>query len=254
MNNKAYSLHIGVNQVDTSSIHYDDDWKSELDSCEADALAMLSIAKDLEYACSKTLLTKEATRANFYEAIKYFQKEKLKPGDLLLITFAGHGGQVPDEDGDEEDGLDETWCFYDGELKDDDLYECLKTFEEGIRILIISDSCHSGDILRDAEEEMEDEKDLIFGSSGIKDLPGVKAAVQMISGCQEFEYSIGDEEQGFFTSTLLEVWDEGNFEGNYFDFYDAIVAEMPLVNDQTPNHLMGGVGYEAFSEEAPFTL
>ena len=252
MQHKAYSLHIGVNHVDTSSQCYEDDWESELNSCEADALAMLKIAQDLDYEYSKILLTKDATRANFFKAINYFQTEKLKPGDLLLITFAGHGGQVEDKDGDEEDGMDETWCFYDGNLVDDNLYELLKTFEEGIRILIISDSCHSGDILRDAEEEMEDETDLLYGNSGVKNLPGVKAAVQMISSCQEFEYSRENKSQGLFTSILLEVWDDGNFEGNYIEFYDAIVSEMPFCNNQTPNHLMGGVGYESFSEEVSF--
>lgn len=254
MEPKAYSLHIGVNHVDTSSLSYDDDWESELHSCEADALAMLQIAQDLDYECSKILLTKEATRANFFKAISYFQNEKLKSGDLLLITFAGHGGQVEDEDGDEEDGRDETWCFYDGHLLDDDLYELLKTFKKGIRILIISDSCHSGDILRDAEEERADETHLLFGNSGIKDLPGVKAAVQLISSCQEFEYSREDRSQGLFTSVLMEVWDEGNFDGNYIDLYDAIVSEMPFCNNQTPNHLIGGVGYETFSKEDSFKV
>ena len=29
----------------------------------------------------------------------------LRPGDLLVLTFSGHGAQIPDVTGDEEDGL-----------------------------------------------------------------------------------------------------------------------------------------------------
>ena len=46
----------------------------------------------------------------------------LKPGDLFFLTYSGHGGQVPDVTGDEDDKQDETWCLYDGQLIDDELY------------------------------------------------------------------------------------------------------------------------------------
>ncbi len=38
---------------------------------------------------------------------------KLARGDLFMLTFSGHGGQVPDVSGEEADKLDETWCLYD---------------------------------------------------------------------------------------------------------------------------------------------
>src|SRR6185436_11270577 len=60
----------------------------------------------------------------------------------------GHGGQVPDVTGEEADKQDETWCLYDGQLIDDELYFELSRFGSGVRILVLSDSCHSGTVTR----------------------------------------------------------------------------------------------------------
>jgi hypothetical protein len=73
----------------------------------------------------------------------------LKAGDLFFVSYSGHGGQVPDVTGEEPDGKDETWCLYDGELIDDEVYLELSRFAEGVRILVLSDSCHSGSVTRD---------------------------------------------------------------------------------------------------------
>ena len=37
------------------------------------------------------------------------------------MTYSGHGGQIEDVSGEEEDKKDETWCLYDGELIDDEV-------------------------------------------------------------------------------------------------------------------------------------
>lgn len=41
--------------------------------------------------------------------------------------------------GEEEDKKDETWCLYDGELIDDELFNELARFAEGVRVLVLSD-------------------------------------------------------------------------------------------------------------------
>ena len=59
---------------------------------------------------------------------------------------------MPDRDGDDEtDGLDETWCLYDRQLVDDELYGMFGKFAKGVRIVLLSDSCHSGTVARNAE-------------------------------------------------------------------------------------------------------
>ena len=50
--------------------------------------------------------------------------------------------------GEEEDKKDETWCLYDGELIDDEVFIELAQFAEGVRIIVLSDSCHSGSVVR----------------------------------------------------------------------------------------------------------
>ena len=77
---------------------------------------------------------------------------KLNAGDCCLITFSGNGGKTPDANGDEADGKDETWVFYDRMLIDDELYQMWGQFAGGVRIIVVSDSCHSRSAIRDIPE------------------------------------------------------------------------------------------------------
>jgi hypothetical protein len=140
---KALSVHIGLNAV--SAAHYEG-WSGELTACEFDANDMAAVAKAAGMKPT-SLLTKKATRANALGAIRSAAKA-LRSGDLLFLTYSGHGGQIPDVTGEEDDKLDETWCLYDGELIDDELYLELSRFAAGVRVLVLSDSCHSGTVTR----------------------------------------------------------------------------------------------------------
>ena len=96
-----------------------------------------------------TLLTKKATRAAMLTNMRDAAKQ-LQSGDFFFLTYSGHGGQVPDVTGEEVDKKDETWCLYDGQFIDDELYFELSKFKAGVRILVLSDSCHSGTVTREA--------------------------------------------------------------------------------------------------------
>jgi hypothetical protein len=139
----GYAFAIGLNEVDLT--HYTKPVK-ELHGCEADAVDMNEIASS-QGLKAKALLGKEATRDKVLDELSTLAKN-LKQGDLLVVSYSGHGANVPDKNGDEADGLDETWCLYDGELLDDELYGAWMKFQAGVRILIFSDSCHSGTVLR----------------------------------------------------------------------------------------------------------
>ena len=140
---KAMSLHIGLNGVSAAAYS---GWDGPLAACEFDAHDMAAIAKSKGMR-STVLLTKKATRAHALAAMRSAARS-LKAGDLFFMTYSGHGGQVPDTNGDEADGQDETWCLYDGQLIDDELYFELSKFAAGVRILVLSDSCHSGTVTR----------------------------------------------------------------------------------------------------------
>ena len=141
---KAMSLHIGLNAVDPKAYA---GWSGPLAACEFDANDMAAIAKT-QGMKSTLLLTKKGTRSAALAGMRAAAKA-LKSGDLFFMSYSGHGGQVPDTSGDEPDGQDETWCLYDGQLIDDELYLELSRFAAGVRILVLSDSCHSGSVTRD---------------------------------------------------------------------------------------------------------
>lgn len=140
---KGVSIHLGLNSVDPN--HYQG-WSGPLNACEFDAEDMAQIAKTNGFT-SKLLLTKDATRSALITSLADAAKQ-LKSGDFCFLTYSGHGGQVPDRNGDEEDSADETWCLYDGELIDDELYSILTKFAADVRVLVLSDSCHSGTAIK----------------------------------------------------------------------------------------------------------
>lgn len=68
------------------------------------------------------------------------------------LTVAGHGGQTPDKDGDEDDGYDEVIFPVDfrsaGHIVDDDMHNIMvRSLMPGVRLTAIFDSCHSGSAL-----------------------------------------------------------------------------------------------------------
>lgn len=140
---RALSLHLGLNSV--SAAHYEG-WEGPLAACEFDARDMAALARKQGYTPT-VLLTKKGTRANFLRALRAAAKA-LKAGDDMLLTFSGHGGQVPDTNRDERDRKDETWCLFDGQFIDDELYFELSRFKAGVRVVVLSDSCHSGTVTR----------------------------------------------------------------------------------------------------------
>jgi len=140
---RGISLHIGLNSVSANAYA---GWDGPLAACEFDANDMEALAKARGMKAT-VLLTKKATRVSVLAGMRSAAKA-LKAGDLFFMSFSGHGGQVPDVSGEEDDRKDETWCLFDGQLIDDELYFELSKFAAGVRILVLSDSCHSGTVTR----------------------------------------------------------------------------------------------------------
>lgn len=140
---KALSLHIGINSVNPGDYA---GWDGPLAACEFDAEDMAALAKSRGMKPT-VLLTRKAKRKAVLTQLRKAAKA-LKSGDLFFLSYSGHGGQVPDTTGDEPDRNDETWCLFDGQLIDDELYFELSRFAAGVRVLVLSDSCHSGSVTR----------------------------------------------------------------------------------------------------------
>ncbi|MCK4829009.1 caspase family protein, partial [bacterium] len=147
----GYALAIGLNEVDPA--HYAG-WSGPLTGCEPDVEDMEKVATQQRLEV-ETLVTAQATRGAVLSKLENLA-QRMKKGDLLVVSYSGHGGQIPDQNGDETDGLDETWCLYDGELLDDELHGAWAKFQAGVRILVFSDSCHSGTVLKMKKKDWDD--------------------------------------------------------------------------------------------------
>eukprot|EP00804_Cyclotella_cryptica_P002377 CCRYP_004084-RA/>CCRYP_004084-RA protein AED:0.01 eAED:0.01 QI:561/1/1/1/1/1/2/338/212 len=132
--------------------------QGELSGCHNDAK---NIAKYLqnelgfESSNMKVLMDDGAhekpTYANIMAAFDWIVRVS-QPGDTVWIHYSGHGGRLPDQDGDEEDGYDETLIPVDfqraGQIRDDDLLKHLvKPMREGVTMTCLMDCCHSGTVL-----------------------------------------------------------------------------------------------------------
>ncbi len=144
---QALSMHLGLNAVSGPAYG---GWTGPLAACEFDAIDMAAIARQ-QGMKSTLLLTKKATRAALLAGMRAAAKT-LQAGDLFFLSYSGHGGQVPDVTGEEADKKDETWCLFDGQLIDDELYFELGRFGTGVRVLVLSDSCHSGTVTREVPQ------------------------------------------------------------------------------------------------------
>lgn len=273
------ALAVGLNSVDPK--HYGG-WSGELNACEADAEDMASIAKSQGFKVT-TLLTKDATRDRIIERIRGASKA-LKSGDIFMLSYSGHGGQLPDRNEEEADVMDETWCLYDGELVDDEMYSLYGEFAQGVRVLVFSDSCHSGTVtkvayyqsrmnMRTSNLDVHESKyrfmpsdvaqrtyrlnkqfyDKILKRTDLKEAEDkVKASILLISGCQDNQLSLDGNFNGLFTSQVLAVWKDGSFKGTYKRFHKHIIRRMPP--DQTPNYYIVGQKDTRFERQRPFTL
>jgi uncharacterized caspase-like protein len=100
----------------------------------------------------QTLRDRAATRAGILNALTQFVRE-IRPNDVAYVHYSGHGSQVQDLTGDEEDGLDETLVPHDGrtsgvpDITDDEL-DAIFSKLRAASVLIVLDSCHSGTATR----------------------------------------------------------------------------------------------------------
>lgn len=83
-----------------------------------------------------------------------------RSGDVLVFHFSGHGTQVPSDDPEEEDHMDEAICPCDMNVVcDDDLRDIFSKLDPGVKLTFIADCCHSGTLLDHSEVVISGAKD-----------------------------------------------------------------------------------------------
>jgi hypothetical protein len=213
---------------------------------------MEQIARDADFTTRDVLLGADATYARVITKIRSAAAQ-LGRGDFFFFSFAGHGFQRVDtiDDPDEDDQLDETILLFDVELFDDVLRKDLwPRFEAGVRILMVSDSCHSGSVFlqpgdpptlniaaaREEEFTTEDEFPVRTGDNLVARTvthttarrhraeyeafyqstllpfiaPPIRASVLLLGACEDFDRTGDDFPHGVYTAALLDVLKDSN--------------------------------------------
>ncbi len=144
-----WALLVGISDY----INFGDEVGGDLPGAEHDARVMRDVLVErwgFPPENVRMLLNQEATRAAIVEAMTEWLPANARPGDHITIFYAGHGSQMWDESGDEDDGLDETIAPADVraeitefDISDDELREWLAALPTD-NVVVFLDNCSSG--------------------------------------------------------------------------------------------------------------
>jgi metacaspase-1 len=251
---KGISLHIGVNRLSINQYKK----AALLCSPENDARAMAELAQLEGYKNITVLTNEQATKTN---VLRHFSESilALNAGDTFLLTFSGHGGQADDTNSDEKDGKDERWCLYDDYLYDDEIGNRWKEFGEGVRIIVVSSSCHSGTGIKPYPDKRPFGKRTTLKKATRRqvltvypDDPEITASIIHLFACEDKQQARDGCQFSVFTDLLLKHWDQGRFEGSHEDLVWKISLESGYL--QTPGIATLGKNCEALVNAKPFKL
>lgn len=199
------SLHIGLNAVNPD--HYNG-WPGELNACVDDARCLAALCAQHGFR-AEALFNEKAARENFGEAIADLATNSM-PGDVVVISFSGHGGRAP---GWSWSGYTESLCFWNGVLTDAQLRSHLEAFRGGVSVVVILDACHSGGM------------DRALPAARVRAMPrfiaeriappqiqlpvrALTASVLLLTACRADEVALDGFTNGAFTGSLLRAREE----------------------------------------------
>jgi len=115
---RRWGIFFGVSQYMYHDIVHEDSNGEDginLRGCHRDAQQLAQAMADQgQLDGHRVFVDAEATRANLEYAITQWLPSVSEPGDTVIITFSGHGGQITDDNGDEQgDQMDEVICPHD---------------------------------------------------------------------------------------------------------------------------------------------
>lgn len=280
---KGYSLHIGINVADPAQYP----GLTRLNAAVNDAIWWEEYAQKKGYTTTP-LHNAQATIQAVKDKLLHYAGIML-PGDILLFTYSGHGGQIANAkpEGVNDEQMNQTLCLYDEQMLDDELYECFKEFEEGTRILMVADSCHSGTVTRvaanDLSKFLEEGMTAAKGSRGMasRQLPDevqdaimaehyeekyepkldkykytnkrkdVRAAVKLLAACQDHQVTYDGAQYGIFTAALGKLLDSNGADQTAEGLISAVRKSYSYPK---PNFFEFGAIMPAFDKSMPFEI
>ena len=133
------AIAIGINY--TSTPQY------KLNGCHNDARNIVNFLLNNGYDNSNIRLLLEPTKLRILDNLNWIVNNSVA-GDIVFISYSGHGTQINDTNGDERDGKDE--CIFTANLQlvtDDELSNILSKAKPNVNIVCFFDGCHSGSML-----------------------------------------------------------------------------------------------------------
>lgn len=264
---KGISLHVGVNSTSVGG--------TSLVGCVNDATEMALIAEQHGFEGREVVADCKATFKNVTDKIKEAATQ-LGPGDIFFFTFSGHGSFIADEDevegedDDELDDRDETLVLFDFMICDDYFArELWPRFAEGVRILMIADSCHSGTVASIVEStESQEGTKALSDADRIEHLANnrefyedncenlvekpIGATVLQIGACEDFDTTADGSPNSAFTQRLLDLVRGATPPGSYTQLVDEL--RILLASSQVPQLTLVGINDPEFEAQAPFTI
>ncbi|WP_169730615.1 caspase family protein [Calidithermus chliarophilus] len=128
------------------------EYEKPLPGPDRDLELMRQVALKLGFQPAQVRLLKdrEATREGILKAADEWLVRGTKAGDRAIFYFSGHGTQLRDLNGDEDDGCDEAIVGQDGRVVSDDEIDGLLQKVAASEIWVILDSCFSGTATKSA--------------------------------------------------------------------------------------------------------
>ena len=227
-------------------------------------------------------LPRDAIKQNALDTITQYAAQ-LIAGDIFLFTFSGHGGRVfgIKNEQPEFEFVDETLCFYDEMLVDDEL-KCFlwPLFQKDVRIQCVFDSCHSGGMLKYQGGNVQEDsfpwntpKNVPEGviwetlkknqtlyskirqktSQKKKTKQEIRAIVGILAACMEHEVAYANHDHSLFTEFLLRTWEGGAFS-DLDEFCTKIIQAIPN-RRQNPNlQMIGNAPEDLLRKRKPFEI
>lgn len=223
-----------------------------------------------------------ATREGIINAIETLI-QRAEKDDVVYFHFSGHGQQLYDDNGDEEDGLDESIVPYDApmrfrngqkekHIRDDYLniaFEklCLKIGIRG-QLIVSIDACHSGTGTRGVAASIPIVRgtNVIYGdkpsdaSTSNQDgnfglIANQKSMAPMVcffgSGPQElnYQYQIKDMQVGSLSYSIYKAFERTNTAATFRDVFDKIKTQMALIAPLQSPQAEGNLDFQLFNGE-----
>jgi hypothetical protein len=179
----TYAGRVGVRSRGSEEMSYSK--IRNLQGCVNDARAIESAIKPIA-ATIRLLLEKDATRAGFLETWKQMVARS-SPGDTLLVTYSGHGGQEDSSTATHtSDGLHDTFILsnFDSSqpglnterILDDEMQGLWRSVQGHNTVIFVADSCHAGGMTREVDSRVE----VQYRSAGHYDIEGDLSALVTI--------------------------------------------------------------------------